>query len=337
MKSQNKEKTDRRFRIPPYIKHVLKFALGGTAIWALIHSGALNPSIIGQAFVKHPWLCVAGFAVYLIPVLIAGWMRWHLLMRNAGLDISAARSFSLHMIGIFFNTLIPGGNGGDVIKGYYLFQDYKGGDKVLAITSIAMDRLVGTYGLLCMGMIMTWFNYNLWIGSTALRINSFFYLGVFITSTLILVFFLSPFSARVLAHPSLGRLPGGKFIESLTQSLLVYRRNPIGLIWVMAMGAIVDCGLIVMYALFAKTLGLVIPLIVHGFVVPTMTMINGLPISPSGVGVGEAAGEMIYRNVGVMEGGSEIIALVHICILVTSLLGGPFYFLYRAKDKSSSV
>ena len=81
-------------------------------------------------------------------------------------------------------------------------------------------------------------------------------------------------------------------------------------------------------------MGINLPLRVHGYVVPTLTMINGIPISPSSLGVGEAAGEMVYRLLGVAEGGSEVMALVHICILAISLVGAPFYFLYRVKKSA---
>ncbi len=316
-----------RFKIPPLVQHLLKFALGGAVIWAMVRSGALDPVLVTQAIVSHPWLCFFGLVTYLVPVVLAGWLRWYLILLNAGLKVSAWRCLTLQMIGLFFNTLIPGGNGGDVIKGYYLFQDHKDGEASLALTSIAMDRLVGTYGLLCMGMIMAGLNYSLWKDSTALRINSLFYACVFLLFTLAIAFFLSPYSSRFLEHQTLGKLPGGRIIKSFAKSLLIFRLRPKGLLLVLGIGFVVDAGLILMYILFARTLGLTIPWLVHGFVVPTMTMINGLPISPSGVGVGEAAGEMIYRNVGVLQGGSEIIALVHICILLASLLGGPFYFL----------
>ena len=325
-----------RLSIPPALRHALKFVLGGAAIWFLVRSGALNPASVVDAFADHPMLCISAFVTYLLAVVGGGWLRWYLLIRNAGLKVTARQCLSLHMMGIFFNSLIPG-NGGDLIKGYYLFRDHDEGEKALALTSIAMDRLVGTYGLLCMGMTMTWFNYGLWKNSTALRVNSFFYAGVFVAFTAMIAFFLSPYSSRFLAHPALGRLPGGKFLTALANSLLVYRRRPKGLLPVLGIGVVVDCGLILLYYFFARALGLSVTLMVHGCVVPTMTMMNGIPIAPSGVGVGEAAGEMIYRLVGVAEGGSEILAMVHICILMTSLIGAPFYFLYRAHVKPDVI
>ncbi|MDB5049945.1 MAG: hypothetical protein JWO30_3016 [Fibrobacteres bacterium] len=320
-----------RFRVPPVIRHLLKFALGAAAIWALIRSGALDPALVMQAFVNHPWLCLCAFLSYLLVVVVPAWLRWLLLIRQAGLKAHPGRVFSLQMIGIFFNSLIPGGTGGDLIKGYYLFKEHDDREKALALTSIAMDRLIGLYGLLCVAMAMTWANYGLWKDSSPLRLNSLFYAGVFLAFTGAIVFFFSPWSRRYLEHPGLHRAPGGRFLRSLSDSLLVYRKRPYGLLPPLALGIIVDCGLILLYYFSASSLGLRLSLAVHGFVVPTLTMINGIPISPSGLGVGEAAGEMIYRNLGVAQGGSEVLALVHIFILVTSLFGAPFYFLYRVK------
>jgi glycosyltransferase 2 family protein len=322
-----------RFRIPPFLQHALKFALGGAAIWWLIRSGALDPVVVGQAFVKHPLLCLAALLSYLM-VVFAAWLRWFLLLRQTGLKVHAGRVFSLQMIGIFFNSLIPGGTGGDLIKGFYLFKENADKDKSLALTSIAMDRFVGLYGLLCVAMAMTAINVDLWMGSAPMRLNSLFYAGVFLSFTGAIAFFFSPWSRYFLEHPRLHHAPGGKLLRSLFDSLLVYRARPWGLLAPLALGILVDAGLILLYYFSACSLGIALPLRVHGYVVPTLTMINGIPISPSGVGVGEAAGEMIYGILGVAEGGSEVMALVHIFILATSLAGAPFYFLYRVKKET---
>ncbi len=333
---ENEIGVTRRFHMPAPLKHFLKFALGGGAIWVLIHSGALDPALVAHAFVAHPWLCLAAFLTYLLAVLVPAWLRWLLLIRQAGLKADPFRVFSLQMIGVFFNSLIPGGTGGDFIKGYYLFKEHGAEEKALALTSIAMDRLIGLYGLLCVAMAMTWANFGLWKDSAPLRVNSIFYAGVFLTYTAVIAFFFSPWSRFFLEHPRLHRAPGGGFLRSLSDSLLVYRRRPWGLLAPLGLGIVVDCGLILLYYFSARALGLALPLAVQGFVVPTLTMINGIPISPSGLGVGEAAGAVIYRNLGVTQGG-EVLALVHICILVTSLFGAPFYFLFRIRSKSGSA
>jgi glycosyltransferase 2 family protein len=333
MAIESGETGKRRLGIPPVVQHVLKFALGGAAIWALIHFGALDPAVVGQAFVRNPLLCLAAFLSYLILVVGAAWIRWYLLLRQAGLKMAVGRVFSLQMMGVFFNSLIPGGTGGDLVKGYYLFKENADKDKSLALTSIAMDRFVGLYGLLCVAMAMTALNYELWMGSPEMRINSIFYACVFLIFSGSIAYFFSPWSSRFLEHPRLHKAPGGRFLRSLFDSLLVYRARPLGLLAPLALGIVVDCGLILLYYFSANSLGLTLPLRVHGFVVPTITMVNGIPLSPAGLGVGEAFGEWMYRNLGVAEGGSEVLALVHIFIIATSLFGAPFYFLYRVKPE----
>jgi uncharacterized membrane protein YbhN (UPF0104 family) len=320
-----------RFRIPPALQHVLKFALGAAAIWALIHSGALEPRLVAKAFVDHPGILLLALGAYLVMVIVSAWGRWFLLIRLAGLKPRAGRVFSLHMIGIFFNSLIPGGTGGDLIKGYYLFQEHDDKDRALALTTIAMDRFIGLYALLCVAMAMTAVNVGLWKGSGPLRANSFFYAGVFLIFTAAAALFFSPWSGPFLKHPRLRKLPGGRILVSLAESLLVYQDRPFALLLPLALGIVVDCGLILLYFLSALSLGLDLPLAVHGFVVPTLTMINGIPISPSGLGVGEAAGKVIYRNLGVTTGGGEVLVLVHLAIIAVSLAGAPFYLLYRVK------
>ena len=64
------------------------------------------------------WL-LAGIAVYGLVELVAG-VRWQLLLRIQGIDLSWSRVFKLLLIGVFFNFFIPGGTGGDVVKTFFL-------------------------------------------------------------------------------------------------------------------------------------------------------------------------------------------------------------------------
>jgi uncharacterized protein (TIRG00374 family) len=325
-----------RLRVPAAWQHALKFILGGGAIWALIHSGAIEPSLVAQAFRRHPGLLAAALGVYLSMVLVAAWGRWFLLLRLAGLKAGPGRVFSLFMIGLLFNSLIPGGTGGDLVKGYYLFREHREADKALALTTIAMDRLIGLYALLCVAMAMAAINVSLWWNSATLRLTSLFYAGVFLAFSAAVALFFSPWSEGILRRATapgsrLGRMPGGGFIRKLFGSLRIYRERPGSLVLPLLLGISVDCGLILLYYFSARALGMELPLRVHGFVVPTLTMINGIPISPSGLGVGEAAGKVVYRSLGVTSGGGEVLVLVHLVIMAVSLAGAPFYLLYRGR------
>lgn len=92
--------------------------------------------------------------------------------------------------------------------------------------------------------------------------------------------------------------------------------------------------LIITYALCARALDVSLPFRLHAYVGPVLTFVNGIPISPAGLGVGEAAGRILYKAVGATHGQAEIPALVHTLGLLTALLCAPAYFFRRGKKKA---
>jgi uncharacterized membrane protein YbhN (UPF0104 family) len=97
---------------------------------------------------------------------------------------------------------------------------------------------------------------------------------------------------------------------------------------------VIHGGLTICFYLILLALDLDLSFWDNALVVPIITMINGIPISPGGIGVSEAAGEILYRMMGLGDSGSEILAIYHLCFIVTSLLGMPFYLAYRAASRS---
>jgi uncharacterized membrane protein YbhN (UPF0104 family) len=93
----------------------------------------------------------AGFFLLstLIYVVIA-WLvavRWNILL---GGRYTVRKLFSLHMIGNFFNTILPGNLGGDAVKGYYLYRETnKAG---VSFGSVFLDRYLGLFARLVLGL-----------------------------------------------------------------------------------------------------------------------------------------------------------------------------------------
>ena len=94
----------------------------------------------------------AGFFLLstLIYVVIA-WLvavRWNILLNSR---YTVRKLFSLHMIGNFFNTILPGNLGGDAVKGYYLYRDTnKAG---VSFGSVFLDRYLGLFARLFLGLV----------------------------------------------------------------------------------------------------------------------------------------------------------------------------------------
>jgi len=312
---------------------VLKILVALLILFILVASGLLEPEVVVSAVTEKPLLLSMAALVYFALTLVAGG-RWFLLMRAAGLDIGLRPTFHLHMTGLFFSSLLPGGAGGDLVKGYYVYRTQRDGRKALALTSVLMDRAVGVYGLVLMGMIVIALNLELALSNNFLRLNALFYFSLFIAATGFVALLLSPVRSRLLDWIKSRNLPGKRLVEGLANSLDTYDKQKPALAAALLLTLVIHGGLTLCFYLILQVLDLDLSFLDNAFVVPVITLINGIPVSPGGIGVTEAAGEVLYRIMGLGDSGSEILALYHVCVLATSLLGMPFYLAYRASGST---
>ncbi len=122
-------------------------------VQAAISAGLLvmvfrNPSVQGQFFsalhsAKPSWL-VAGLLVSAIVAALSV-IRWGIFLRMLGIRLSNADLWRISFIGLFFNTFLPGGVGGDIVRVIWLAG--KGFSKSTVLLSILMDRMSGVFGL----------------------------------------------------------------------------------------------------------------------------------------------------------------------------------------------
>jgi len=313
---------------------VIKFLFAVLVLYILVATDLLEPDAVITAVRQRPGYLLLAVAVYFVITLIAG-IRWILLMKAVGLSISLSRAFSLHMIGLFFSMLLPGGAGGDLAKGYYLFRHQQPGRRALALTSIAMDRVIGIYGLFITGVIVILLNFDLAMSSNYLRLNALFYLSLFAVAATIALLLLSPLRTRVPGLFKPRKFPGTRVLTALADSVQAYTNRKRDLAIALLLSIMVHGGLTLVFYLILLALDLNLRYLDNAFVVPLMTLINSIPFSPGGLGISEAAGEFLYRIMGLGDSGSEILTLFHVCLATASLVGLPFYLLYRTKDEST--
>lgn len=72
-------------------------------------------------------------------------MRWHVLLKSAGLDISFLRSSMLTFTGNFSSNFLPTTIGGDVARLAGAMQ--LGYDRAICLASLVVDRLIGMAGM----------------------------------------------------------------------------------------------------------------------------------------------------------------------------------------------
>jgi glycosyltransferase 2 family protein len=76
--------------------------------------------------------------------------RLILLLRTIHFPLRYFEGLKLNMIGLFFNTVLPGVLGGDLVKGYYLFKSEEA-MKGKSIGILLMDRICGLLAIFFIG------------------------------------------------------------------------------------------------------------------------------------------------------------------------------------------
>ncbi|HCK76197.1 MAG TPA: hypothetical protein DHW07_03540 [Gammaproteobacteria bacterium] len=229
-------------------------------------------------------LFAAGALLFFFFIVVIN-SRWYFLLRANGLGIRFLEAQKFGWIGLFFNNVMPGATGGDVVKAVYIVRRCAG-DKVRAVVSIVVDRILGLISMLFVGSL-----------ASALAMNRFpaFASAMWLTGLGVLVFcflLISPTLRRLLYFDTfVDRLPEkvGNFIRDLDAAVLHYRGHLRGIVgWILASPAIYTL-LVGSFFCMSEALGVGITLADLFFIVPVASVIQGIPIAPAGWGIGEAA------------------------------------------------
>ena len=114
---------------------------------------ALNRHEFAKVFRRapDPTYLLAGFALYWLGSLL-GFSRWYIFARMLDLPIKYLEAMKLGFIAHFFNILIPGAVGGDVIRAGYVCREVDRKDR--AIASVVLQVLFNLLGLFLLAAIV---------------------------------------------------------------------------------------------------------------------------------------------------------------------------------------
>lgn len=90
------------------------------------------------------WYFLAGILIMLVSRLFVV-VRWYILLRSGGVDVSFNRVAMLTFTGLFGNNFLPTTIGGDVVRLAGAMQ--LGYDRAICLASLVADRLIGMAGM----------------------------------------------------------------------------------------------------------------------------------------------------------------------------------------------
>ncbi|MHB1319438.1 MAG: lysylphosphatidylglycerol synthase transmembrane domain-containing protein, partial [Anaerolineae bacterium] len=98
-----------------------------------------------------PGLLLSAWALFLTGVVIRV-LRWRALLHGLGLRPPFLLLLKLYLVGGFFNSFLPSGFGGDVVRVLELGRDAE--DRAAALGTVVVDRLTGILSLLVLGLVV---------------------------------------------------------------------------------------------------------------------------------------------------------------------------------------
>ena len=265
-------------------------------------------------------------------------MRWWWLLRANMFNVGVLEVQKLAWIGFFFNNVIPGSTGGDVVKAVYIAKRFST-DKVSALVSVFVDRIVGLLSLLflaCLASLMAVDDFpQIAITVWLLSLGAALFGACLISANL---------RKLIRIDHVINRLPGriARVLLEIDRSVLHYRQHLRGIsVWIFA-SPITYSLFIASFWLMDKSLGIGLSILEYCFVVPIATVIQGIPIAPAGWGIGDAVygyligtfgaatlpgvpeAEQIWRTRGIAL---SVLHRTH--VVAWSLLGGILFLIGR--------
>lgn len=131
------------------LKTMVKLMIAVGLVYWIISRGSLDLNVL-KGLLRPGFLAVA--LCLMFSNIFLNNYRWVVLMKGQGFQTSIRETLPLTFIGMFFNFAMPGGVGGDVVKGYYLLQDHPE-RRLAAATSVLMDRLVGFFSMIVFSIV----------------------------------------------------------------------------------------------------------------------------------------------------------------------------------------
>ena len=254
-------------------------------------------------------------------------LRWVLLLRASGIQISTAGATRLFLISSFVGSFLPAGIGADAARAYGLAKENTTGSEALA--SVAVDRILGIASLVLMAIIgvIAWTPEEPggWRIPAAIVAASIACVAVFWANDLLRLI--------IPAHHHEGFL--ARRLLRLTDAVGRYRDRRGVLVHVLVWSIVVQVLRITQAFILAAGLGMTVPFTYFLLFMPLALLLLLLPISISGFGAPQAGIVWLLRPMGVAD--SDAFALSTLIVL-TGLAGNlPGLFLWlRARNPVES-
>ena len=299
---------------------LLKYALGFALIAWMALSGKLDFSLISRL----PAVLVAECVGLVVVQTVIGALRVRYILAHQGVETTLWQCLLYNCSGVLYSAFLPGGISGDAVRAY-LFMKAAPGHRLGVLGAMVLDRLLGLLSMVALGMLAAFY---MAITVELIRPYLLVFGAIFLTliGGLAALHFIGarhtnqdvPFSRlpglwsklkRAVAELRIHHYPVRVLATAVAQSVVIHL-TAVAIIYVCSVHS--AAGLDFLRVFVATPIGL---------------LVNAIPLSPGGLGIGENAFELLYRAIGGSHGATSF--LIARFFLYAPALVGLAYILKR--------
>lgn len=319
--------------LTPRIRNHLVFAAKAVVavllVGWLVESGNLDLDALA-VLRDRPALLAMVLGVFALGAIVTT-LRFRVLLGLADVRVPLFTLFKLQMTALFFNVVIPGNIGGDVVKALYVARD-AGAEKRTSILLIAfIERILGLAALLLVATFVVLLKPSLWsdpllrpLAGTVSALGT----GTLVFGTLALAL-VQHAGPRLDAYTS-GPSKLAKLLRQLVASMRLLAAGPRRLAIALLLSMTTHAAAMGLFTMLTRAiLDNDVPFTSVATVFPLGLLTIVLPISPSGLGVGHVAFKRLFEAIG-LAGGATVFNVYLLGQIAPCLLGiFPFLSLRR--------
>ncbi len=306
------------------ILSILKLVIVFIAFYYLFKSDNFD---FNQLFKKEYFKNIEIFifiAILISTTYFIGSLRWWLILKSLNYSVKFKEIIQITYIGAFFNNVLFGAYGGDLVKGYYIYKYTS--NSFRSTFTILLDRGIGFIGLFLIGIFsfISIFGNNFDLSSYQSSI-----------SIIILCFFLLIFFFYLTNKIKHKYIPSklNKFLDSLFGYIKNNKFNILIFIFLsVILFAIVHFGVyLIADHIFNFSIGIKKIFFLNFFT----TVTNAIPLTPGGIGLGELTfvktNELFFLKDAYIKNLANIIVLYRLFNLVVCIPGAIIYIFQKKK------
>jgi glycosyltransferase 2 family protein len=300
----------------------VRLSIAGALLFYLAKSGIIDEHAVVRSFTAWP-IAIAAIVLILFDTWLMA-IRLAILFRPLGLHLTISQSMKLTLVGIFFRTFLPGVAGGDAVKLFYAAKGLTG-RRVDIVTIMLFDRAIGMFSLLIMPLLFAPFlPRSVWESRVIENVLAACAIvsGCMLLGFALCISFAGPLDRVVkwiLRSKRIAALPG-----QMIRAVGMFGRHLVRAGEALGLSLVANSALVVVMMMAVVALNPSSADWKMCLLIPVGFIANSLPITPGGLGVGEAAFNELFKMAGLHGGGGALLCW-RIWFTLVSLSGLWFY------------